>query len=250
MTASNDKSSLKISLEDTFKIDSFDEDKFGKGTNKLLGQYGEYFTNSLNQEVSSYMVIFNLWCVFSLLSCIPLPVISNASILLLMGYYILGNNVHKKIGIENTLFLSICYLSNCITSYILSHRLYMIISLIGLPASTAVYVLGNIKYEKKHYKELLDLKYELIFIAPLYSYICLNTKYRLKEKANRAGKFMLNYVKKYSTSDVISDELKDRGVDDLDDNKNTVELQEMGENDVCGEDNEKNLDVDESKKEV
>ena len=76
-------------------------------------------------------------------------------------------------------------------------------------------IASYLKFETGGIARLTSLGETTIYIVPLYSVTYIETKYNIREYVTIMIKFICNYIKKFSTSDVIKDELKDRGVDDI-----------------------------------
>ena len=221
MTTTNKNTILDI--KKTLKIDTFNDDGYLNNTLSLFSEYNSFTTHKVNGEINSFSTIFFLFGMLSVFSYIPFPVVGNLSILVILGYNLIYNNINSKLGTHMTVFLGSIYTLGNILGLFISYSSLMITSIICVPISLGAAVLGIGKYEKKSYKELLQMKYELVVLAPLHSYIFLENKYNIKNTIHHWCKFLLNYVKKFSTSDVISDELKSRGVDDLSPKKKLIE---------------------------
>jgi hypothetical protein len=221
MTTTNKNTILDI--KKTLKIDTFNDDGYLNNTVSLFSEYNSFTTHKVNCEINSFSTIFFLFGMLSVFSYIPFPVVGNLSILIILGYNLIYNNINSKLGTHMTVFLGSIYTLGNILGLFISYSSLMITSIICVPISLGAVVLGIRKYEKKSHKELLQMKYELVVLAPLHSYIFLENKYNIKNTIHHWCKFLLNYVKKFSTSDVISDELKSRGVDDLSPKKKLIE---------------------------
>ena len=221
MTTENNTDTLDI--KKTLKIDKLNDDGCVNNTVSLFTEYNSFTTNKINREINSYSTLIFLFGMFTMFSYVPFPVVSNISILVILGYNLIYNNINSKLGTHMTVFLGSIYTLSNILGLIISYSTLMIVSMLCVPISLGTTLLGISKYEKKSYKDLLLMKYELVVLAPLHSYIFLEDKYNIKFFIYRGWKFLLNYVKKFSTSDVISDELKSRGVDDLPQKKHLIE---------------------------
>ena len=221
MTTTNNNNALDI--KKTLKIDTFNDDGYLNNTLELFSEYNSFTTHKINGEINSFSTIVFLFGMLSFFSYIPFPVVGNLSIMVILGYNLIYNNINSKLGTHMTVFLGSIYTVSNILGLFISYSTLMIMSILCFPVSLGTAVFGIGKYEKKSHKDLLLMKYELIVLAPLHSYIFLEDKYNIKNSLYHWCKFLLNYVKKFSTSDVISDELKSRGVDDLSPKKKLIE---------------------------
>jgi hypothetical protein len=260
---SNSKSSLDI--KHVLNLQSLQDQKYKYNTESLFNEYNSYFTNSINRELNAYSVAFSLYSVFNILSHVPCFIFSNLSLFVIGMYMVIYNNINEKIGMRMTSFMGTMYLCGVIRQSLWSNPCFWYFNILTIPVSAGLFVICNKRYEEKSYKDLLKMRYELLLIAPLHSYVYLEDKYRLKRCAGKIYEFILNYVKKYSTSDVIRDELKDRGVDDISesenerntDNDHNVNEDEDEESDTevtkdteVSNDTEVSKDTDEDKKKV
>ena len=221
MTTTNNNTNLDI--KKTLKIDTFNDDGYLNNTSSLFSEYNSFTTHQINGEINSFSTIVFLFGMFSVFSYIPFPIVGNLSILIILGYNLIYNNINSKLGSHMTVFLGSIYTLCNILGLFISYSTLMIMSILCVPFSLGALVLGIRKYEKKSHNDLLLMKYELVVLAPLHSYVFLEHKYDIKNFVCHWCKFLLNYVKKFSTSDVINDELKSRGVDDLSPKKNLIE---------------------------
>ena len=224
-----------LDLKKTVNIENFQDDNHKINTITLFNEYNSFFTNNINREINAYSVVFSLYSIFNLLSQVPFFILSNLSLFFIGMYMVIYNNISQELGKKMTAFLGSIYLVGVTRQFIWNNWSFWCFNVLVIPISAGLFVMGNKRYESKNYKDLLKMRYELLLIAPLHSYVYLEDRYNLTKCAGKVYKFFLNYVKKYSTSDVIRDELKDRGVDDIyesENEKNTdndVALEEIEE---------------------
>ena len=224
-----------LDLKKTVNIESFQDDNHKINTVSLFNEYNSFFTNKINREINAYSVVFSLYSIFNLLSQVPFFILSNLSLFFIGIYMVIYNNTSLELGKKMTAFLGTIYLVGVTRQFIWNNWSFWCFNVLTIPISAGLFIMGNKRYESKNYKDLLKMRYELLLIAPLHSYVYLEDRYNLTKCAGKVYKFFLNYVKKYSTSDVIRDELKDRGVDDIyesENEKNTdndVALEEIEE---------------------
>jgi len=209
-----------LDLKKTLNIDNFQDDNHKNNTVSLFNEYNSFFTNNINREINAYSVVFSLYSIFNLLSQVPFFILSNLSLFFIGMYMVLYNNVSQQLGKKMITFLGSIYLGCVIRPFFWNNWSFWCFNVLIIPISVGLFIMGNKRYESKQHKDLLEMKYELLLIAPLHSYVYLEDRYNLTQCASKVYKFCLNYVKKYSTSDVIRDELKDRGVDELYESEN------------------------------
>lgn len=209
-----------LDLKKTVNIETFQDDNHKINTVSLFNEYNSFFTNNINREINAYSVVFSLHSIFNLLSHVPFFILSNLSLFFIGMYMVLYNNISLELGKKMTAFLGTIYLAGVTRQFIWNNWSFWCFNVLVLAISAGLFVMGNKRYESKNYHDLLKMRYELLLIAPLHSYVYLEDRYRLTKCAGKVYKFFLNYVKKYSTSDVIRDELKDRGVDDIYESEN------------------------------
>ena len=210
-----------LDLKATLKINSFHDDHFkNNGIVSLFNEYNSFFTNNINREINAYSVVFMLYSVFNLLSRVPFFILCNLSLFLIGMYMVIYNNLNQELGMRMTAFLGSIYLIGVTRQFIWNNWSFWYFNVLIIPISIGLFIVGNKRYEKKSYKHLLEMRYELLLVAPLHTYVYLEDRYNLTRCAYKVYYFLLNYVKKYSTSDVIRDELKDRGVDDISESEN------------------------------
>tara|TARA_B100001093_G_scaffold518949_1_gene605718 strand:+ start:171 stop:887 length:717 start_codon:yes stop_codon:yes gene_type:complete len=208
-----------LNIESTLGLNDINNGKYKYNLVSLFNEYNSYFTNSINREINAYTVFLSLFSIFNLLSHISFIIFSNLSLFFLGMYSVIYNNINEKLGIKMTAYLGGIYLSGAIRQFIWSNSFFWYFNILILPISAGLFIMGNKRYESKSYRDLIkSMRYELLLIAPLHSFVYLEDKYKLTRCSEKMYHFLVNYVKKYSTSDVISDELKDRGVDDIDEN--------------------------------
>lgn len=209
-----------LDLKKTVNIENFQDDNHKINTVSLFNEYNSFFTNNINREINAYSVVFSLYSIFNLLSQVPFFILSNLSLFFIGMYMVIYNNISQELGKKMTAFLGSIYLAGVTRQFIWNNWSFWCFNILVIPISAGLFVMGNKRYESKNYKDLLKMRYELLLIAPLHSYVYLEDRYNLTKCAGKVYKFFLNYVKKYSTSDVIRDELKDRGVDDIYESEN------------------------------
>ena len=209
-----------LDLKKTVNIENFQDDNHKINTITLFNEYNSFFTNNINREINAYSVVFSLYSIFNLLSQVPFFILSNLSLFFIGMYMVIYNNISQELGKKMTAFLGSIYLAGVTRQFIWNNWSFWCFNVLVIPISAGLFVMGNKRYESKNYKDLLKMRYELLLIAPLHSYVYLEDRYNLTKCAGKVYKFFLNYVKKYSTSDVIRDELKDRGVDDIYESEN------------------------------
>ncbi len=229
-----------LDLKKTVNIENFQDDNHKINTVTLFNEYNSFFTNNINREINAYSVVFSLYSIFNLLSQVPFFILSNLSLFFIGMYMVIYNNISQELGKKMTAFLGSIYLVGVTRQFIWNNWSFWCFNVLVIPISAGLFVMGNKRYESKHYKDLLKMRYELLLIAPLHSYVYLEDRYNLTKCAGKVYKFFLNYVKKYSTSDVIRDELKDRGVDDIYESEN----EKNTDNDVALEETEQSQSDD------
>ena len=222
-TDTNSKPTLD--LKRVLNLESLRDENYKCNTESLFNEYNSYFTNGINREINAYAVTFSLYSMFNILSHVPCFIFSNLSLFVIGMYMVIYNNINEKIGMRMTSFMGAMYLGGVIRQFLWSNPCFWYFNVLTIPVSAGLLIMGNKRYEQKSYKDLLKMRYELLLIAPLHSYVYLEDRYNLTRCACKVYKFLLNYVKKYSTSDVIRDELKDRGVDDTYESENEKNLE-------------------------
>ena len=68
------------------------------------------------------------------------------------------------------------------------------------------YVILTVGYHKltdKSYNQLVELKYNNVYLGPFYAYIFYEKNYNLEDKLQQTVNIIINYIKKFSTSDII-----------------------------------------------
>lgn len=246
-----------LDLEYTLQLRNLDRGKYKYDVVSLFNEYNSYFTNNINREINAYTTFLSLFSIFNLLSHIPFVIFSNLSLFLLGMYSVIYNNINEKLGMTMTPFLGGIYLGGVLRQFLWNNTFFWYFNMLILPVSAGLFIMGNKRYESKSYEDLLkSMRYELLLIAPLHSFVYLEDKYKLTRCSAKIYRFLINYVKKYSTSDVISDELKDRGVDEksdeneytyfIDSNVSSVKKDESNDE----EDNLEDTSNDKSKKDV
>ena len=229
-----------LDLKKTVNIESFQDDNHKINTVSLFNEYNSFFTNKINREINAYSVVFSLYSIFNLLSQVPFFILSNLSLFFIGIYMVIYNNTSLELGKKMTAFLGTIYLVGVTRQFIWNNWSFWCFNVLVIPISAGLFVMGNKRYESKNYKDLLKMRYELLLIAPLHSYVYLEDRYNLTKCAGKVYKFFLNYVKKYSTSDVIRDELKDRGVDDIYESEN----EKNTDNDVAAEESQSDDNIE------
>ena len=203
----------ELSIPKTFGISHETGSDFDKTTLSQFNNYHHLYTNGVNQRISVHCWLATIWSTITILSYIPLPIISNCAVLVTGCYYVLYNNIYHSVGNKMGGYLIFNYIISNIVSAIYSGHFYAacMLFIVSILCNIASYL----KFETGGIARLTSLGETTIYIVPLYSVTYIETKYNIREYVTIMIKFICNYIKKFSTSDVIKDELKDRGVDDI-----------------------------------
>jgi hypothetical protein len=201
----------ELSIPKTFGIRYETDPNFDKTTLSQFNNYHQLYTSGVNQRISVYCWLATIWTSITILSYIPLPIISNCAVLVIGCYYVLYNNIYSLIGNKMACYLIFNYILSNIVSTIYSGHFYTacVIFLVSILCNIGSYL----KFETGGISKLTSLEETTIYIVPLYSVTYIETVYNIKEYITIMVKFICNYIKKFSTSDVIKDESKDMGVD-------------------------------------
>jgi len=204
----------ELSIPKTFGIRRETDPDFDKTTLIQFNNYHQLYTNGVNQRISVHCWLATIWSTITILSHIPLPIISNCAVLVAGCYYVLYNNIYSSVGNKMGGYLIFNYiLSNIVSTIYSAHfSTACVIFILSILCNVGSYL----KFETGGIAKLTSLGETTIYIVPLYSVTYIETTYNIREYMTIMVKFICNYIKKFSTSDVIKDELKDRGVDDDD----------------------------------
>ena len=177
------------------------------GIKKLTTMY-KTFNNYYNHEkyaeyvpmavvmflISNFMLLDNI----TLNNCVFIKNIPDVILFLYCGVYY---NINSWLGRSMTKFLFSIRFASLILSFILPY--YKVISLINYVLSVLFLTVGYHKLTDKSYKQIVELKYHNLYLAPFYAYIFYEKNYKLEEKMQQIIDIIINYIKKFSTSDII-----------------------------------------------
>lgn len=218
----------ELSIPKTFDINPESTSDFDKTSLIHFNTYSNLYTNGVSQSASVYCWLLTIWSSLTILSYIPLPIMSNCALLCITMYYTVYNNIHKSIGNKMAVYLLFNYMFSNIISLIYPNHFFLACILFTL--SMACNIGSYAKFEYGSITKLPTLDESAIYVIPLYTFTYIEDSYNIQKHFSIMMSFICNYIKKFSTSDVIKDELKDRGVDSdgvdkklLDETENIIE---------------------------
>ena len=236
-----DKSST-LSLEKMFKF-SLESDKNEPCINTKFNNFQNYYTNTISKEISAYCWILNLWSSLIILSSIPMPFL-NIAFDITMGYSIQYYTINKYIGRTMGVFMGLLFLSTQwfvwqFENYLLWGTLIWFSSMGGILAS-------YYRLEKKNPSILFSEDSHYLYIVPLYCYCYLDNKYNINHIFCKYLTIIVNYIKRFSTSDIIhqnenkkdTNEYGDYSGISHSDKKDTTDTEDNKKEDTNTEDNE------------
>lgn len=163
--------------------------------------FHNYFTHtnySYFNSVCFYNILLTCFILFQHIPCIYVHNLSNMiMILLVITYY----NISSDLGKNMSVFIIFTHGLSMVLSVIVPN-INMISAVVNL-LSTSFITIGYNSIVKKEHSKILNLKYRILFMAPLYSYIYLESSYKITHLFNKAIGYACNYIKRFSTSDII-----------------------------------------------
>ena len=145
--------------------------------------------------ISNFMLFDNI----PLNNCVFIKNIPDVILFLYCGVYY---NINSWLGGRSmTKFLLLLRFASVVLSFILPY--YKVISLINYVLSVLFLTVGYHKLTDKSYNQLVELRYNNLYLAPFYAYIFYEKNYNLEDKLQQTVNIIVNYIKKFSTSDII-----------------------------------------------
>lgn len=177
------------------------------GIKKLTTTY-KTFNNYYNHEkyaeyVPMAIVMFFLsnFMLFDDVTIINHGFLKSIPDLILLSYCAVYYNINSWIGRSMTKFLLLIRFASIILSFILPY--YKVISLLNFVLSLLFLTVGYHKLTDKNYKQLVELRHHVLYLAPFHAYIFYEKNYRLEKNICKCIDIVLNYIKTFSTSDII-----------------------------------------------
>tara|TARA_B100000401_G_scaffold438362_1_gene386624 strand:+ start:1347 stop:2183 length:837 start_codon:yes stop_codon:yes gene_type:complete len=222
---------------DNFLSEMINENSSVCGIKKLTTMYKTFDNYYDHKKYAEYVPIaIVMFLLSNLMLFDDITVINGGFIksipdIIFIGYSVLYYNINSWLGRSMTKFLLLLRFTSVILSFILPY--YKIISLIDYVLSGLFLTVGYHKLTNKSYGQLVELKYHNIYLAPFYAYTFYEKNYDLEQNIYKLIDIIVNYIKKFSTSDIIKqydsgnqfinteDEVTDNIIDDP-----TEELQE------------------------
>tara|TARA_B100001093_G_C26821131_1_gene1011930 strand:+ start:545 stop:1375 length:831 start_codon:yes stop_codon:yes gene_type:complete len=180
--------------------------------------FNDYFNNSKYSEYNVISLYNILLTGLILLKNIPLPYVNNFSNGVLIAYIFTYYNINSDIGKVMFMFLSGTYTISNLLSYIVPY--INIISLIVNVLSISYITIGYNALSKKEYNSILNLKEKNVYLAPLHTFIYLEQNYKINNLFTKFINVSCNYIKKFSTSDIIKKSIKNSELIEMHNNKN------------------------------
>jgi hypothetical protein len=197
--------SKTISLEDTFKC-SFNSIQNPNSIQQQYCDFQNFYSHPKSKELAPYLWLVNWWSSLVILSCIPTPFL-NLSFAIVLGYCVQYHTINKCIGRTMSIFLGLLFLTaQCVVwqfeQYLVWGAFIWLASMGG--------VLGSYYYwEKKDPTILFSDDSPYLSIVPLYCYAYLDHKHNIHQTFRKYISIGVNYIKRFSTSDIIrSDDTK------------------------------------------
>ena len=157
-------------------------------------KYTEYIPLSIVMFlISNFMLFDNI----TLNNC----VFKNIPDIILFCYCWIYFNINSWLGRSMTKFLLLLRFISITLTFILPY--YKVISLINYMLNVLFLTVGYHKLTDKSYKQLVELKYHNLYLAPFYAYNFYEKNYNLEENMNKVLNIIINFIKKFPTSDII-----------------------------------------------
>lgn len=158
-------------------------------------KYAEYVPMAVVMFLISNFMLFDD---VTLNNCVFIKNIPDVILFLYCGVYY---NINSWLGRSMTKFLLLLRFTSVVLSFILPY--YKVISLINYILSVLFLTVGYHKLTDKTYNQLVELKYNNLYLGPFYAYIFYEKNYNLEDKLQQTVNIIINYIKKFSTSDII-----------------------------------------------
>ena len=158
-------------------------------------KYAEYVPMAVVMFLISNFMLFDD---VTLNNCVFIKNIPDVILFLYCGVYY---NINSWLGRSMTKFLLLLRFISVTLSYILPY--YKIISLLCYVLSILFLTVGYHKLTDKSYNQLVELKYNNLYLGPFCAYIFYEKNYNLEDKLQQTVNIIINYIKKFSTSDII-----------------------------------------------
>lgn len=158
-------------------------------------KYAEYVPMAVVMFLISNFMLFDD---VTLNNCVFIKNIPDVILFLYCGVYY---NINSWLGRSMTKFLLLLRFISVTLTYILPY--HKIISLLCYVLSMLFLTVGYHKLTNKSYNQLIELKYNNLYLGPFYAYIFYERNYNLEKKLQQTIQIIINYIKKFSTSDII-----------------------------------------------